>query len=76
MCTILLPSGVNPIAVNKYIDININKSVGRWYLNGLIARVHKHAARGLHDAPPVNFMRPSRYSNFNYRTSPGTASKF
>jgi hypothetical protein len=24
MCTVLLPPGVNPIAVNKYIDININ----------------------------------------------------
>jgi len=25
MCTVLLPPGVNPIAVNKYIDIDINK---------------------------------------------------
>ena len=24
MCTVLLPPGVNPIAVNKYINININ----------------------------------------------------
>jgi len=24
MCTVLLPLGVNPIAVNKYIYININ----------------------------------------------------
>jgi len=24
MCTVLLPLGVNPIAVNKYISININ----------------------------------------------------
>ena len=23
MCTVLLPPGVNPIAVNKYININI-----------------------------------------------------
>jgi len=25
MCTVLLPPGVNPTAVNKYIDIDINK---------------------------------------------------
>ena len=24
VCTVLLPPGVNPIAVNKYIDINIS----------------------------------------------------
>jgi len=24
LCTVLLPPGANPIAVNKYIDININ----------------------------------------------------
>jgi len=24
MCTVLLPPGDNPIAVNKYINININ----------------------------------------------------
>jgi hypothetical protein len=24
MCTVLLPTGVNPIAVNKYIDIDMN----------------------------------------------------
>ena len=24
MCSVLLPPGVNPIAVNKYIDINIS----------------------------------------------------
>jgi len=24
MCAVLLPPGVNPIAVNKYIDINTN----------------------------------------------------
>jgi hypothetical protein len=24
MCTVLLPPGVNPIAINKYINININ----------------------------------------------------
>jgi len=24
MCTVLLPPGDNPIAVNKYIDISIN----------------------------------------------------
>jgi len=23
MCTVLLPPGVNPIAVNKYININV-----------------------------------------------------
>ena len=26
MCTVLLPPGVKPIAVNKYISININGS--------------------------------------------------
>jgi hypothetical protein len=26
MCTVLLPPGVSPIAVNKYIDINIKMS--------------------------------------------------
>jgi len=25
MCTVLLPPGVNPIAVNKYMNINISK---------------------------------------------------
>jgi len=29
MCTVLLPPGVNPIAVNKYIIINISLSVYR-----------------------------------------------
>jgi len=27
MCTVLLPLGVNPIAVNKYICINVNISL-------------------------------------------------
>jgi len=27
MCTVLLPPGVNPIAVNKYISINTNKEL-------------------------------------------------
>jgi hypothetical protein len=28
MCKCVLPPGVNPIAVDKYIDININKITG------------------------------------------------
>jgi hypothetical protein len=27
MCTVLLPPGVNPIAVNKYININIDINI-------------------------------------------------
>jgi hypothetical protein len=27
MCTVLLPPGVNPIAVHKYINIDIKKTV-------------------------------------------------
>ena len=29
MCTVLLPPGVNPIAVNKYIKYQIKKECGR-----------------------------------------------
>jgi len=35
MCTVLLPTGVNPIAVNKYISIKMDKDgladVWRYY---------------------------------------------
>ena len=31
MCTVLLPSGVNPIAVNKYISIDIKVSEGEHF---------------------------------------------
>ena len=37
MCTVLLPPGVNPIAVNKYININ-NVSVRVWWLAGQCER--------------------------------------
>jgi len=30
MCTVLLPPGVNPIAVNKYINI---KNIDHWFRN-------------------------------------------
>jgi len=29
MCTVLLPPGVNPVAVNKYINIDINIKMSR-----------------------------------------------
>ena len=33
MCAVLLPPGDNPLAVNKYINININKNTRFWWGN-------------------------------------------
>jgi hypothetical protein len=50
-CTVLLPPGVNPIAVNKYIKINININIFfiNLYCEHIVLRVnnkHRHI-RGL-----------------------------
>jgi hypothetical protein len=39
MCTVLLPPGVNPIAVNKYIDINIDIHVSNCYVHFTVTDV-------------------------------------
>jgi len=36
MCTVLLPQGVNPIAVNKYININILWRYLRLFRNSML----------------------------------------
>ena len=49
MCTVLLPPGVNPIAVNKYIDlfININQLDALNFYNKFISSLYMFRAHVL-----------------------------
>jgi len=55
MCTVLLPPGVNPIAVNKYIDINKQPYVnGTMYTYILMGWYNRRYARGTFSYFPSN----------------------
>jgi len=68
MRTVLLPPGVNPIAVNKYININISIKITGVLNCRQAARITSASARG---GGTVETMYYRRASGSNARGAPG-----